>query len=193
MGSNVEFMTEDGSLVCVICYDKIGETNTEGQRESPVQLECQHLFGNICLDKWLSKKRKCPICRSEVKMDAGSSSQSSDDSLSDSDSNEDEDMEGSDDGSQDMSDEGSDNFDESDSEMGENSDETDTDDESGSEDEIPRASPDPTITPLPPNVTTRINLARNMADSINHAVRVSMVAAGFESWLEDDSMDDSDD
>jgi hypothetical protein len=88
---NIEIPTEDGELLCVICYDKIGHANAEGVQEQPVQLECQHVFGNICLDSWLAKKSRCPICRTKIDgYDTASSSEEDD---------------GSDDGGSDASDE----------------------------------------------------------------------------------------
>jgi hypothetical protein len=76
MSSNIEIPTEGGYLVCVICCDKIGTANDQGEREQPVQLDCQHVFGNICLDFWLTQKKRCPLCRAVV--DIGGSSSSDD-------------------------------------------------------------------------------------------------------------------
>ena len=77
---NIEIPTdEDGELLCVICQEKIGYVNHDGDRESPVQLDCHHVFGNICLDSWLSKKSRCPICRERVEgYNTASSSEGSD-------------------------------------------------------------------------------------------------------------------
>jgi hypothetical protein len=83
MTTFIEIPTEDGDLICVICYEKIGTTNDEGEREQPVQLDCQHVFGNICLDFWLTKKTRCPICRTIVTGHGGDSSDDSEFSGSD--------------------------------------------------------------------------------------------------------------
>jgi hypothetical protein len=94
---NVEILTEDGELVCTICYEKIGSLNDDGNREQPVQLDCQHVFGNICLDTWLARKSKCPICRTKVDgYDSSDSGDNSEITQSDSDNSDNED---SDDGS----------------------------------------------------------------------------------------------
>jgi hypothetical protein len=102
MNANIEIPTEDGELVCVICYDKIGTINDTGEREQPVQLDCQHVFGNICLDFWLSKKRRCPICRTQVGGHGGSSDESDFSGSEGSDSSGSEEEEGDSDDNEDM-------------------------------------------------------------------------------------------
>ena len=71
MSSLIDIQTEDGELVCVICYGKIGISDQSGHREHPVQLDCQHIFGSACLHDWLQTHSKCPICRQSVQAEHG--------------------------------------------------------------------------------------------------------------------------
>ena len=57
---------------CSICRGKYIVNNTENtgdptaEIEHPVQLSCNHVFGNHCLHRWLSLNPSCPTCRREV-------------------------------------------------------------------------------------------------------------------------------
>ncbi|KAL2052003.1 hypothetical protein ABVK25_007695 [Lepraria finkii] len=61
---DLEDLSEE-SRYCLICKDSyVGEEECEG----PVMLDCRHVFGHRCLEKWLSPydfdpKRTCPMCR----------------------------------------------------------------------------------------------------------------------------------
>lgn len=82
---NVEIPTEDGELLCVICHEKIGAPNDNGDREHPVQLECRHVFGNKCLDRCLAARNSCPICRTVVEGYGNGNHSDDDDSQANSD------------------------------------------------------------------------------------------------------------
>ena len=44
---------------CVICLEKFKE------KENLIKLNCFHIFHKNCLDIWLEKNKKCPICKNE--------------------------------------------------------------------------------------------------------------------------------
>ena len=46
---------------CVICF-----ANIENVQDIRL-LNCQHLFHDECIDKWLQKKPSCPVCKKEFK------------------------------------------------------------------------------------------------------------------------------
>ena len=63
---------EVGNSICVICLDS-GETedNTKAHKpkEIKIKLQCGHIHGATCLQKWLDDpglRRTCPICRYAV-------------------------------------------------------------------------------------------------------------------------------
>lgn len=43
--------------ICPICFDKL---------QSPVVTHCGHVFCYDCIDRWLLKSDKCPICTKHV-------------------------------------------------------------------------------------------------------------------------------
>ena len=49
----------DDNLDCIICMERFEEN------EKVKQLLCGHIFHGDCIDKWLSKEKKCPFCKSE--------------------------------------------------------------------------------------------------------------------------------
>ncbi|RDA85789.1 hypothetical protein CP532_6299, partial [Ophiocordyceps camponoti-leonardi (nom. inval.)] len=52
---------------CIICYNDYGVESPEGSVESPVRLpKCKHVFGNICIKKWLEDSDNCPYCRDKL-------------------------------------------------------------------------------------------------------------------------------
>ncbi|KAI5675547.1 hypothetical protein M9H77_06497 [Catharanthus roseus] len=60
---------------CAICLENFKEGDL--CRKLP---DCRHLFHVNCVDTWLTKVPNCPICRTRVRLDSGSSrSMSSDD------------------------------------------------------------------------------------------------------------------
>ena len=52
----------DGTL-CVICF----EPWTNFGDHQVCSLKCGHLFGKICIDKWLQSKPQCPQCQAKAK------------------------------------------------------------------------------------------------------------------------------
>lgn len=55
------------SSACDVCYETFGEESPEGIVEHAVRLpKCKHVFGNLCLKKWLGDKATCPICRDSL-------------------------------------------------------------------------------------------------------------------------------
>ncbi|CAF1413531.1 unnamed protein product [Adineta steineri] len=47
----------DDKLKCIICAQPF---------QSPVILDCQHTFCEVCIDTWIKKNASCPICRRQV-------------------------------------------------------------------------------------------------------------------------------
>jgi len=50
---------------CTICNETLGDTRVDDTIETPSILPCGHVFGNLCISRWLhdSKHQNCPICR----------------------------------------------------------------------------------------------------------------------------------
>jgi hypothetical protein len=56
---------------CVICYNDYGKKSPEGVTEMAVRLpKCRHVFGEMCLKKWLTESALCPYCRDELPAEA---------------------------------------------------------------------------------------------------------------------------
>ncbi len=52
---------------CSICYETIGTENPEGLKEKAVRLpKCRHIFGDICIKKWIGEQDTCPYCRDKL-------------------------------------------------------------------------------------------------------------------------------
>ena len=49
-----------------ICKHALSILNDEGIVEHPVKTKCDHIFGNLCIPKWLRDSDTCPECRDEV-------------------------------------------------------------------------------------------------------------------------------
>uniref|UniRef100_A0A7N1A193 RING-type domain-containing protein n=1 Tax=Kalanchoe fedtschenkoi TaxID=63787 RepID=A0A7N1A193_KALFE len=49
---------------CCICLDSV-------EPEDPVRLlpGCNHGFHSACIDAWLSRQPRCPLCRSDVRLE----------------------------------------------------------------------------------------------------------------------------
>lgn len=54
---------QNDAEVCPICFE---EWTNSGQHRL-VATECGHLFGKICIEKWLRTSTKCPQCQSNIK------------------------------------------------------------------------------------------------------------------------------
>ena len=61
----VEIMSLDpDDRTCGICLEPYGEPEpTRGNIEDAVKVPCGHVFGDICIKKWLSEHSTCPSCR----------------------------------------------------------------------------------------------------------------------------------
>lgn len=58
-------------LECSICFYSYWAPRTlEGElpaaAEFPVRLPCGHVYGIICISRWLKDKRTCPLCKAEM-------------------------------------------------------------------------------------------------------------------------------
>lgn len=58
-------------LECSICFYSYWAPRTlEGElpaaAEFPVRLPCGHVYGVICISRWLKDKRTCPLCKAEM-------------------------------------------------------------------------------------------------------------------------------
>ena len=52
--------------ICPCCYVEYGKPGSEGEKaERPLKILCGHVFGDICLDKWLPNN-SCPMCRRKL-------------------------------------------------------------------------------------------------------------------------------
>jgi len=47
------------SKECSICCDKLYTEKTK-------KLECKHIFHKKCLDEWLERDNRCPLCRNDI-------------------------------------------------------------------------------------------------------------------------------
>lgn len=59
-------LDEQPSYRCTICHEVIGERRQDGPIENAVMLPCGHIFGRVCISKWLeaaSSHQDCPNCR----------------------------------------------------------------------------------------------------------------------------------
>lgn len=55
--SNEKKRRSNDQWTCPICFDKL---------QSPVVTYCGHVFCYDCIDRWLQKSDKCPICTKHV-------------------------------------------------------------------------------------------------------------------------------
>jgi hypothetical protein len=56
----------DANESCCICYDAYSTNITAEDADIPVQLPCGHVFGAMCISKWLAIKDTCPLCRYQM-------------------------------------------------------------------------------------------------------------------------------
>ncbi|KAG4416849.1 hypothetical protein IFR04_009991 [Cadophora malorum] len=54
---------------CTICHSSFNTPRPDGTIESPSLLPCSHIFGSICIQRWLesSQNQNCPNCRREMR------------------------------------------------------------------------------------------------------------------------------
>ncbi|KAF3775721.1 Equilibrative nucleotide transporter 3 [Nymphaea thermarum] len=57
---------EKGSLECAVCLSEF--RNDDKLRLLP---QCNHAFHSECIDKWLSSRVTCPVCRANLREDSG--------------------------------------------------------------------------------------------------------------------------
>lgn len=67
----VHHSTLDPDAECSICFYPYWASRTlEGElpaaAEFPVRLPCGHVYGVICISRWLKDKRTCPVCKAEM-------------------------------------------------------------------------------------------------------------------------------
>ncbi|KAL2036742.1 hypothetical protein N7G274_010537 [Stereocaulon virgatum] len=51
---------------CCICFVDFGKRKLDGEIEYAAALPkgtCRHIFGHLCLTKWLERDNRCPLCR----------------------------------------------------------------------------------------------------------------------------------
>jgi Ring finger domain len=58
--SSGEVAAESGSLCCSICLDEVTT------HHKAVIAPCMHEYHHICISKWLTMKRECPLCKSQA-------------------------------------------------------------------------------------------------------------------------------
>jgi len=61
-----EQLDEQPAYRCTICHEVIGERRYDGQVETAVMIPCGHIFGSLCISRWLenaSTHQDCPNCR----------------------------------------------------------------------------------------------------------------------------------
>jgi hypothetical protein len=62
----LESLNHDAECPC--CFDKYGEHAADGLNapELPVRTNCDHIFGERCLEVWFSTTNSCPLCRTKL-------------------------------------------------------------------------------------------------------------------------------
>jgi hypothetical protein len=64
----------DASVPCMVCLEAMPSCVQSNGRSSFVgdeskklrKLPCNHIFHLLCIDKWLSGNKKCPVCKTDV-------------------------------------------------------------------------------------------------------------------------------
>jgi hypothetical protein len=59
-------LDEQPSYRCTICHEVLGLPRLDGLVENAVMLPCGHIFGSLCISRWLenaSTHQDCPNCR----------------------------------------------------------------------------------------------------------------------------------
>ncbi|KAK0101028.1 hypothetical protein ONS95_012985 [Cadophora gregata] len=54
---------------CTICHSLFHTPRSDGTIETPSLIPCGHIFGSICINRWLesSEHKNCPNCRREMR------------------------------------------------------------------------------------------------------------------------------
>ena len=55
--------SQESSNQCPICLDSWSSSGSHRL----VSLKCGHLFGQLCIEKWLSSHTKCPTCKGNAR------------------------------------------------------------------------------------------------------------------------------
>lgn len=56
----------NGITTCSICFGDLADKAKKGTSERAVRLHGTHIFGALCIRKWLEEHDSCPICRTKV-------------------------------------------------------------------------------------------------------------------------------
>lgn len=51
---------------CPICYRDYYTSDSQSESEDAVKIECGHVYGRRCLDKWIQENDTCPTCRGKL-------------------------------------------------------------------------------------------------------------------------------
>lgn len=51
---------------CPICYRDYYTGDSQNELEDAVKIECGHVYGRRCLDKWIQENDTCPTCRGKL-------------------------------------------------------------------------------------------------------------------------------
>ena len=58
-------MGESPEHECAICYETI-----EPFQVRAVPRECSHAYHSVCLNRWLTENRSCPLCRKKISLES---------------------------------------------------------------------------------------------------------------------------
>lgn len=47
---------------CTICLEESGNP-------VEIQLQCNHVFHQDCIEEWLNREKHCPVCKREIKLE----------------------------------------------------------------------------------------------------------------------------
>ena len=57
---------KEGEIDCPICYRDYYTGDSQNELEDAVKIECGHVYGRRCLDKWIQENDTCPTCRGKL-------------------------------------------------------------------------------------------------------------------------------
>ena len=55
-----EIFSDNENAYCIICMEPILKKNIVSK------LQCGHIYHYDCLNKWVKKKKNCPVCRTKL-------------------------------------------------------------------------------------------------------------------------------